>query len=139
MHKILQPDGWARPKGYANGIAASGRLVFVSGQIGWNSQSEFESDELIAQVRQTLNNVVAVLAEADAKPEHIASMTWYFTDKSEYLANLKAIGQVYRDVIGSHYSAMTAIEVKALIEDRAKVEIQVMAVIPQPAPSEADL
>jgi enamine deaminase RidA (YjgF/YER057c/UK114 family) len=139
MHKILQPDGWARPKGYANGIAASGRLVFVSGQIGWNSQSEFESGELIAQVRQTLNNVVAVLAEADAKPEHIASMTWYFTDKSEYLANLKAIGQVYRDVIGSHYSAMTAIEVKALIEDRAKVEIQVMAVIPEPAPSEADL
>jgi enamine deaminase RidA (YjgF/YER057c/UK114 family) len=130
MHTILQPEGWAKPIGYANGIAASGRMVFVGGQIGWNGQSIFESDTLVDQVRQTLKNVVAVLAEAKAEPKHITSMTWYFTDKADYLANLKGIGQAYRDVIGRHYSAMAAVQVLALIEDRAKVEIQAVAVVP---------
>ncbi|WP_163264572.1 RidA family protein [Chelativorans alearense] len=131
MHSVLQPRGWARPKGYANGIAAQGRLVFVSGQIGWNGKGEFESDDLVAQVRQTLLNVAAVLAEADARPEHVTSMTWYFTDKAEYLANLKGIGVVYREVMGWYYPAMTAVQVVALMEDRAKVEIQATAVVPE--------
>ena len=130
MHKILQPEGWAKPRGYANGIAASGRLVFVGGQIGWNGLSQFETDSLAGQVRRTLENVVAVLAEAGARPEHITSMTWYVTDKAEYLANLKAIGKAYREVIGKHYPAMAAVQVMALIEDRAKVEIQATAVVP---------
>jgi len=131
MHTILQPDGWVKPVGYANGISARGRMVFVGGQIGWNGQSVFETDDLVAQVRQALQNVVAVLAVANAKPEHITSMTWYFTDKAAYVANLKAIGQVYREVIGRTYAAMAAVEVMALIEDRAKVEIQVVAVVPE--------
>jgi enamine deaminase RidA (YjgF/YER057c/UK114 family) len=130
MHTILQPEGWAKPVGYANGIAATGRLIFVGGQIGWNGLSVFEADDLVEQVRQTLRNVVAVLAEAGAEPEHITSMTWYFTDKADYLANLKGIGQAYREVIGQHYSAMAAVQVMALMEDRAKVEIQAIAVVP---------
>jgi len=132
MHTILQPEGWSKPAGYANGISARGRMVFVGGQIGWNGQSVFETDDLVAQIRQALKNVVAILAEAKAKPEHITSMTWYFTDKTAYVANLKAIGQVYREVMGRHYPAMVAVEVMALIEDRAKVEIQVIAVVPEP-------
>lgn len=131
MHTILQPQGWAKPVGYANGIAARGRFVFVGGQVGWNQFSEFECDDLVGQVRQTLRNVVAVLAEADARPEHITSMTWYFTDKTEYLANLKEIGAVYREVVGRHFPAMAAVQVVALIEDRAKVEIQATAVVPE--------
>jgi enamine deaminase RidA (YjgF/YER057c/UK114 family) len=130
MHTILQPEGWAKPVGYANGIAARGKLVFVGGQVGWNSQCAFETDDLVSQVRQALRNVLAVLAEAGAGPQHIASMTWYFTDKAEYRANLKPIGQIYRALLGRHYPAMAAVEVAALIEDRAKVEIQAMAVIP---------
>ena len=130
MHTILQPEGWAKPVGYANGVAARGRLVFVGGQIGWNSQLQFETDELVGQVRQTLQNVVAVLAEAGAGPQHITAMTWYLTDRKEYLAKLKEIGRVYRDVLGRHYPAMAAMQVVALIEDRAKVEIQATAVIP---------
>jgi enamine deaminase RidA (YjgF/YER057c/UK114 family) len=130
MHTILQPEGWAKPVGYANGIAARGKLVFVGGQVGWNSQCAFETDDLVGQVRQALRNVLAVLAEAGAGPQHITSMTWYFTDKAEYRANLKPIGQVYRELLGRHYPAMAAVEVVALIEDRAKVEIQAMAVIP---------
>ncbi|WP_159585622.1 RidA family protein [Chelativorans xinjiangense] len=131
MHSVLQPQGWARPKGYANGIAARGRLVFVSGQIGWNEKCTFESDDLVAQVRQTLLNVAAVLAEADARPEHITSMTWYLTDKAEYLTNLKEIGVVYREVMGWYYPAMAVVQVVALMEDRAKVEIQATAVVPE--------
>lgn len=131
MHDILQPDGWAKPIGYANGIAARGRLVFVGGQIGWNSESRFECDDLAGQVRQTLRNVVTVLAKADARPEHITSMTWYFTDKQEYLASLKEIGAAYREVMGRHFPAMAAVEVSALMEDRAKVEIQAQAVVPE--------
>jgi enamine deaminase RidA (YjgF/YER057c/UK114 family) len=131
MHTILQPEGWVKPVGYANGVAARGRLVFVGGQVGWNGQCRFETDDFVGQVRQTLENVVAVLAEADAGPEHITSMTWYFTSKAEYLANLKGIGEAYRAVIGRHFPAMAAVEVAALVEDRAKVEIQATAVVPE--------
>ena len=131
MHTILQPEGWARPVGYANGIEAQGRLVFVGGQIGWNSQCRFETDDFVGQVRQTLENVVAVVREAGGEPHHITSMTWYFTDRQEYLANLKGIGQAYRDVIGKHFPAMAAVQVVALVEDRAKIEIQATAVIPE--------
>ncbi|WP_137128845.1 RidA family protein [Rhizobium sp. FY34] len=131
MHTILQPEGWAKPIGYANGIAATGRQVYVGGQIGWNGQCQFESDDLVDQARQTLENIVAVLAEAGARPEHITTMTWYFVDKAEYLANLKGIGQAYREVIGRHYPAMAAVQVVALMEDRAKIEIQAIAVIPE--------
>ena len=131
LHAILQPEGWVKPVGYANGIAARGRLVFVGGQVGWTGQSKFETDDLVGQVRQALQNVVAVIAEAGGKPQHITSMTWYFTDKAEYLANLKPIGVVYREVIGNYYPAMAAIQVVALIEDRAKVEIQATAVVPE--------
>jgi enamine deaminase RidA (YjgF/YER057c/UK114 family) len=131
MNEVLQPEGWAKPLGYSNGIAAKGRLVFVAGQIGWNARSEFETDDLVCQFRQCLKNIVAVLAEAEAEPLHITSMTWYFIDKQEYLASLKAIGAAYREVIGRHYPTMTAMQVVALIEDRAKIEIQAMAVVPE--------
>ncbi len=130
MNEILNPPGWKQPLGYANGVAARGKQVFVSGQIGWNAQSRFETDDLVGQVRQALANIVAVLAEAGAGPQHIVSMTWYLVDKGEYLSNLKAIGQAYREAIGRHYPAMVAVEVSALIEDRAKVEIQAIAVVP---------
>lgn len=129
-HTILQPTGWVQPKGYANGVAAEGRLVFVGGQIGWDQQSRFKTDDLVDQVRQTLQNVVDVLAEAEAKPEHVVSMTWYLTDKKDYLGNLKNIGRVYREVMGRHFPAMAVVQVMALVEDRAKVEIQAMAVVP---------
>ena len=131
MHTILQPPGWASPKGYANGVAAEGKLVFVGGQIGWNRQNRFECRDLVGQVRQTLQNVVDVLAEAGAKPEHVTSMTWYLTDKKEYLANLQGIGKAYREIIGRHFPAMAVVEVTALIEDEAKVEIQATAVVPK--------
>ncbi|HEV2574395.1 MAG TPA: RidA family protein [Beijerinckiaceae bacterium] len=130
MHQILQPDGWKKPIGYANGILAEGRTIHVGGQIGWNGNCEFETDDFVGQVRQTLQNIVDVLAAGNAKPEHIVSMTWYFTDKREYLANLKGIGAAYRDVIGRHYPAMAGVQVVALIEDRAKIEIQATAVVP---------
>ena len=133
MHSVLQPEGWAAPKGYANGIAARGALVFVGGQIGWNGQCVFETDDLAGQVRQALANVVTVLAAGGARPEHLTSMTWYLTSKQDYLAALKPIGLAYRDIIGRHYPAMAAVEVIALIEPRAKVEIQAIAVIPDPA------
>lgn len=131
MHTILQPEGWAKPIGYANGIAATGRQVYVGGQIGWNGQCQFETDDLVEQVRQTLQNVVDVLSEAGGRPEHITTMTWYFVDKADYLANLKGIGAAYREVIGRHYPAMAAVQVVALMEDRAKIEIQAIAVIPE--------
>ena len=127
---VLQPPGWARPRGYANGVAATGRLVFVAGQIGWNGNGEFESDDLVAQTAQALRNVVAVLAEAGALPSHIVRMTWYITDKPEYLRRGAELGAAYRAVIGRHFPAMSAVEVSALIEDRAKVEIEVTAVVP---------
>jgi enamine deaminase RidA (YjgF/YER057c/UK114 family) len=131
---ILQPAGWAQPKGYANGVAASGRLVFVGGQVGWNAKQRFESADFVAQARQALANVVAVLAEAGGRPEHVARMTWYVVDKREYLAAGKALGAAYREVMGRHFPAMTAVEVTALMEDAAKVEIEVTAVVPDPPP-----
>lgn len=130
MHKTLQPQGWARPIGYANGVEARGRTVYIGGQIGWNEQQQFETDDFVEQTEQTLKNIVAILAEAGGRPEHIASMTRYFTDKAEYTANLKGIGRAYRDVIGKHFPAMAAVQVVALVEDRAKIEIQAFAVIP---------
>ena len=128
--QILQPAHWARPKGYANGVAARGKQVFIAGMIGWDAQGHFHSDDLVAQVRQALQNIVEVLTEAGAKPEHIARMTWYLLDRREYLQRGKEIGAVYRELIGSFNAAMTAVEVRALIEDRAQVEIEVTAVIP---------
>lgn len=128
--QVLQPPKWAPPKGYANGTAARGTLVFVGGQVGWNAEQRFETDDFVAQCRQALRNVVTVLAEAGAGPENIARMTWYVVDKREYLANLRGLGQIYREVMGSHYPAMTAVQVVALIEDRARVEIEATAVIP---------
>jgi enamine deaminase RidA (YjgF/YER057c/UK114 family) len=129
--QILQPAGWAAPRGYANGVAASGRLVFVAGQIGWNAQCAFDSDDFIDQVRQALVNIRAVLAEAGAAPEHIVRMTWYVVDKREYLARGREVGQAYREVLGRDYGiAMSAVQVSALMEDRAKVEIEVTAVVP---------
>jgi len=131
MHSVLQPAGWAKPVGYANGVAAArGRLVFVGGQIGWNRQGRFETDDLVGQVRQTLQNVVDVLAAAGAGPQHLTSMTWYLTDMQEYLASLKQIGPVYRAFAGRYYPAMAAVQVAALIDPRAKVEIQATAVVP---------
>ena len=133
MMQILQPPGWAKPRGYANGIAAEGRLVFVGGQIGWNGDQKFEATDFVGQARQALANVVAVLDEAGAGPEHITRMTWYVVDKREYVANARALGVAYRDVIGRHFPAMTAVAVAGLIEDRAKVEIEVTAVVPDGA------
>ena len=127
---FLQPPGWARARGYSNGIAANGRSVHVSGMIGWDGQCQFHTDDFAGQVRQALQNVVDVLAEADAKPEHIVRMTWYVLDKQEYLAASKEVGQAYRDVIGRHFPAMTAVQVAGLIEDRARVEIEVTAIVP---------
>ena len=129
MLEFLQPEGWAKPLGYANGVAANGRTIFVGGQIGWNGQCQFETDDFVGQVRQTLENVVAVLAAGGAAPHHIATMTWYFVDKQEYTQNLRGIGQAYRDTIGRHFPAMAAVQVLALVEDRAKIEIQATAVI----------
>jgi len=129
--KFLQPPGWKAPKGYANGVAAAnGTLVFVAGQVGWNADQHFENDDFVAQATRALQNVVAVLAEAGARPEHIVRMTWYVVDKHEYLASLRALTDVYRNVVGRHYPAMTAVEVRALIEDRARVEIEATAVLP---------
>ena len=129
-HTFLQPPGWAPAKGYANGVAARGTLVFVGGQIGWNAQQRFETDDFIEQTRQTLHNVVAVLKEAGAGPEHMVRMTWYVIDRVEYNARLKELGAAYREVIGKHFPAMTCVEVAALMEARAKVEIEVTAVVP---------
>ena len=128
--KILQPPGWAPPRGYANGIAARGTYVAIGGQIGWNAQQRFESDDFVAQARQALANVVAVLGEAGGRPEHIVRLTWYVVDRDEYVNALRDLGAAYRDVIGRHYPAMTAVEVAALVEPRAKVEIEATAVVP---------
>ena len=130
MIKTLQPPDWPRPKGYANGVLAEGRMVFVAGMIGWDAEGRFPSERLADQARVALANIVAVLAEGGAKPEHIVRMTWYVTDKREYLDQGREIGAAFRELIGSYSIAMTAVEVKALIEDAAKVEIEVTAVIP---------
>ena len=129
-HQVLQPAGWKPPRGYANGVAARGTLVSVAGQIGWNAQCEFTSDDFVEQTRQALLNIRQVLAEAGAQPQHIVRMTWYVTDKREYLARGREVGAVYRDIIGHYGVAMSAVQVSALMEDRAKVEIEVTAVVP---------
>jgi enamine deaminase RidA (YjgF/YER057c/UK114 family) len=132
LSDILLPEGWAKPIGYANGIAARGRLVFVAGQIGWNPATcQFETDDFAAQTEQTLRNVAAVLREAGAGPEHIARMTWYITDKPAYLAARREIGRAWREILGRVYPAMAVVVVSALIEDRAKVEIEATAVVPE--------
>ena len=128
--KILQPPTWSRPRGYSNGVMASGKTVCVAGMIGWDAQCLFQTDDFAGQVRQALENVVAVLNEAGAKPEHIVRMTWYVTDKREYLAAAREIGLAFRETIGSFNAAMTAVQVSALMEDRAKVEIEVTAIVP---------
>ena len=128
--EFLQPPGWVRARGYSNGVAASGRTVCVSGMIGWDGQGVFHTDDFAGQVRQALQNIVDVLAEAGARPEHIVRMTWYVLDKHEYLAAHKEVGAAYRDVIGRHFPAMTAVQVAGLIEDRARVEIEVTAIVP---------
>lgn len=127
--RILQPSGWAAPKGYANGIAATGTQIYVGGQIGWNAESRFETDDFVEQVEQALRNIVAVLAEGGAGPQHITRMTWYILDKREYLARAREIGAAYRRVIGKHFPAMSLVVVAGLLEDRAKVEIEVTAVV----------
>jgi enamine deaminase RidA (YjgF/YER057c/UK114 family) len=128
--KTLHPPDWAQPKGYANGVMASGALVFVGGQIGWDGQQQFQSDDFIEQTAQALRNIVAVLAQAKAGPEHMVRMTWYVTDRTEYLARLRELGTTYREVMGRNFPAMTCVEVSALIEARARVEIEVTAVVP---------
>ena len=129
--EILQPEGWAKPRGYANGIAASGRMVFVSGMVGWDADGVFHTDDFAGQVRQALQNIVAVLAEGGAKPEHIVRMTWYVLDKKEYVAAYPEIGVAYRELIGRHFPTMSAVQVAGLVEDRARVEIEVTAVVPE--------
>jgi len=130
MHAV-QPKGWGRPKGYSNGIVASGKMVFVAGQIGWDENEKFVSTDLAEQVRQALKNIIAVLEAAGAGPEHIVRMTWYLVDKNDYNAKLKEIGGAYRDLIGRNFPVMTAVQVAALVESEAKVEIEVTAVLPE--------
>lgn len=130
-HRSLQPEGWEQPIGYANRIEARGRTIFVGGQIGWNERCQFETDDFVGQVRQTFMNIVAVLKSGGAEPHHITSMTWYFIDKKEYVENLGTIGQAYREIIGRHFPAMAAMQVVALVEDRARIEIQATAVVPE--------
>lgn len=128
--QTILPPGWPRPKGYANGVVASGRMLFIAGMIGWDAQQQFASDDFAVQARQALDNVAQVLRAAGGRPENIVRMTWYVTDKREYIAASREIGQAFRELIGCYDIAMTAVEVKALIEDRAKVEIEVTAVLP---------
>jgi enamine deaminase RidA (YjgF/YER057c/UK114 family) len=128
--KKLQPPDWAEPKGYANGIMARGALIFVGGQIGWNADQQFESDDFIVQTRQALINIAAVLKAGGAGPEHMVRMTWYVKDKREYLARGRELGKVYQEVIGRHFPVMTLVQVVDLVEDRAQVEIEVTAVVP---------
>lgn len=130
FHQLLHPSHWKAAVGYANGVLASGQTVFVGGQIGWNAEHVFESDDFAMQVNQALQNIVAVLQEAGAGPEHLVRLTWYVTDKKEYLARLKDVGAAYREVLGKHFPAMTMVQVAGLVEDQAKVEIEATAVIP---------
>jgi enamine deaminase RidA (YjgF/YER057c/UK114 family) len=129
MHRILQPEGWAKPRGYSNGISARGRTIFVGGQVGWNRDSVFETDDLVEQFRQTLINIVAVLACDGAGPEHVTTMTWYLLDRREYLERVAEIGEAYREIMGRNFPAMAVVQVVGLIEARAKVEIQATAVV----------
>lgn len=130
-HQLLHPRGWKQPKGFANGIAAEGRLVFLAGQVGWNAEQRFDSDDFVAQARQALANIVALVAEAGGAPEHVTRLTWFVLDKGEYLSRLRELGDAYRSVMGKHFPAMTLIQVGALVEDRAKLEIEATAVVPR--------
>lgn len=130
VHQLLHPSHWKAAVGYANGVLATGQTVFVGGQIGWNADQVFESDDFVVQVNQALQNIVAILKEANAGPENIVRLTWYVTDKREYLARLKEVGGAYREVLGKHFPAMTMVQVAGLVEDQAKVEIEATAVIP---------
>lgn len=133
MHEFLHPRGWKPAIGYSNGVAAKGRMIFTGGMVGWTGDCVFETDDFVGQVDQTLRNIVAVLAEGGARPEHIVRLTWYVTSKTEYLNNLKELGRVYKTVLGRHYPAMALVQVVALVEDRAKVEIEATAVVPEEA------
>jgi len=128
--RLLHPKNWARTSGFSNGVAAEGRQVFVAGQVGWNARQEIVDDDFVAQVAQALRNIVDILAEADARPEHLVRLTWYITDKREYIARSREVGEAYRRVVGRHFPAMTLVQVTALLDDRAKVEIEATAVVP---------
>jgi len=128
--QILQPPGWARPKGFSNGIAASGKLVFVAGQVGWTGEGKWEARDFAGQFRQTLKNIIDVLAEGKAKPQHIVRLTWYVIDKKEYLASLREVGTAYRELMGRHYPAMAVVQVSGLVEPEARLEIEATAVVP---------
>jgi enamine deaminase RidA (YjgF/YER057c/UK114 family) len=130
-HEFLHPRSWKQPRGFANGVVAEGRTVFLAGQIGWNAEQKFESRDFVAQARQALANIVALVEEAGGKPEHVTRMTWFITDKQEYLARLNDLGKAYQAVMGRHFPAMTMVQVVALIEDEAKVEIEATAVVPK--------
>jgi enamine deaminase RidA (YjgF/YER057c/UK114 family) len=135
MHRLLHPKHWTPAKGFANGVVAEGRQIFVAGQVGWDARQQFASDDFVAQAEQALRNIVAVLAEAEAKPEHLVRLTWYVTDKREYLASADALGQAYRRVLGRHFPAMSLVQVAGLLEDGAKVEIEATAVVAAPSRS----
>jgi len=128
--KMLQPPGWASANGYSNGVAARGTMVFVAGQVGWDPQQRIEPGGFVAQAGRALSNIVAILAEAGARPEHIVRMTWYVTDKGEYNASLRELGKAYREIIGRHFPAMTAVQVAGLVEEGARVEIEATAIVP---------
>lgn len=133
MSDAINPDGWPRPSGYSNGIVAEGRYLAISGQIGWNERTELVGSEFLEQARQALRNVVAVLRAAGGAPEHLVRLTWYITDKNEYRQNLRALGESYREIVGAHYPAMSLVQVAALLEEGAKVEIEATAVLPPTA------
>ena len=130
MMQILQPPGWARAKGFSNGIAASGRLVFIAGQVGWTGEGKWQARDFAGQFRQALANIIAVLQEAKGRPEHIVRLTWYVLDKREYLAALKEVGAAYRELMGRHYPTMAVVQVSGLVEDEARLEIEATAVVP---------
>ena len=129
--QVLQPPGWARPKGFSNGIAAAGKLVFIAGQVGWTGQREWRERSFAGQFRQALQNILEVLGEAKGRPEHIVRLTWYVLDKHEYLSSLKEVGAAYRELMGRHYPTMAVVQVSGLVEDQARLEIEAMAVIPE--------
>ncbi len=129
-HQFLHPRNWKQAKGFSNGIAAEGRLVFLAGQVGWNAEQQFESDDFVAQTRQALANIVALVAEAGGGPEHITRLTWFVLDKREYLSRLHDLGDAYRGIMGKHFPTMTLVQVGALVEDRARLEIEATAVVP---------
>lgn len=132
-HAFLDPRNWKRPRGYANGIVAEGRMIFLAGQVGWNAEQKFESSDLVAQVRQALTNIVVLVREAGGTAEHVTRLTWFITDKKEYLSRLSDLGAAYRSVMGSHFPVMTLVQVVALVEDDAKIEIEATAVVPHRA------